>query len=125
MPQDAVSFEDKRTYPPGFPKMDIRSFKVRQLLLDVTFFVAANTYPQIPVALICSKTSPCFGSETGASTSFKQWSAVACNDGLGRGVLIMLPPFKAVAAAAFRFVIADTSGESPLAIIAGAIVLEN
>ena len=46
-------------------------------------------YPQTPVALICSKTSPCPGAYTGASCSFNFWSAVTCNEGFGSDVLIV------------------------------------
>jgi hypothetical protein len=95
------------------------------VFLKVGFFAAIVTHPQMPEALICNSTSPRFGSKTGASTIFNLWSAVACSDGFGREVWIMLPPFRAVAATSFSPVVADISGESPLEMIAGAIVLNN
>lgn len=77
------------------------------------------------MAFIWSRTSPWPGSRTGASTNFRQWSAVACNEGLGRGVLIVVPPFADAAAAAFSLAAADISGESLLTIVAGAITIRN
>lgn len=96
--------------------------ETHQPLLDGIYFAVDSTHPQIPVAFTWSKTSPWPGSGTGASTSFRRWSAVACKEGLGRGVLTKLWPFADAAAPASCCIFADISSEFPLVIVAGAIL---
>lgn len=45
--------------------------------------VLSLSYPQIPVALICNRTSPGPGCSIGASTILTWWSAVTWSDGFG------------------------------------------
>lgn len=70
MAQYAITIHYKRPYSTGLPEMNIGSCAQLSALQFLGATTGKEAHPQIPVALICTSTSPRLGEYTGASTFF-------------------------------------------------------